>query len=280
MGLLAVSCGAAPAGKPTRTADPERPSQGNTPPPSPTASSTAASSAPGGWSPLQSPTAAPRKSSTDKLTSCVEAMRSGDEMPGGADAATYADAFADEQEGRLDQARKGYLQIISQFPGSPYVPLAYLAFAELFAVEGEKDPSRREFAYQAFEKVIEYPPERNPSHSYALLRASEVRRASDPAEALDLGRKAILSSSMPLQRCGPLIRERALAQVIDAYASVGSGAKAVNFFRPLVVDENELVVHIDRLANRYGKGSEACRAVSALPAPLRQPLMDRHCSPR
>jgi hypothetical protein len=46
------------------------------------------------------------------------------------------------------------------------------------------------------------------------------------------------------------------------------------------MDENELVVHIDRLAGRYGKGPEACRAVSALPAPLRQPLVDRHCASR
>jgi hypothetical protein len=179
-------------------------------------------------------------------------------------------------------SRKG-AWIISDFPQSLHVPLAYLAFAEIFAMEGEKDPSRREFAYQAFEKVIEYPPERNPSHAYALLRAGEVRRASDPTRALDLGRKAILSSLVPSQRCGPLIRERALGWVIDVYAEVGSGVHAVNFVRQLVLDENELALHIERLAARHeatGNRPEACRAVSALPAPFRQPLVDRHCAPR
>lgn len=208
-------------------------------------------------------------------------MRSGDEMPDGADAATYADAFANEQEGRLDQARKGYLQLISQFPQSPYLPLAYLAFGELFAAEGEKDPSRLEFAHQAFQKVIEYHPDRTSSYSYALLRAGEVRRASAPTEALDLGRKAILSSRVPSQRCGPLIRERALGWVIDLYAEVGSGIHAANFFRQLALDENELASHIERLAERQeatGNRPEACRAIASLPASLRQPLMDRHCA--
>jgi len=63
-----------------------------------------------------------------------------------------------ERDGDVSNARRDYFMLIQQRPASPLVPLAYLAFADLFFDEAKGDPSKWELAAQAYMKVISYPP--------------------------------------------------------------------------------------------------------------------------
>ena len=80
-----------------------------------------------------------------------------------------------EREGDVSNARRAYFTLIQQRPASPFVPLAYLAFADLFFDEAKGDPTKWELAAQAYEKVVSYPPPQNRAYGYAWYRLAHVR---------------------------------------------------------------------------------------------------------
>jgi TolA-binding protein len=90
------------------------------------------------------------------------------------DEVLYDLAFEHEQAGNLDSARKTYFTLIQSRPGSKYVPLAYLSFAEMFYAEGAQDPSKWAIAQQAYEKVVSYPPPDNHAYGYAWFKLAHV----------------------------------------------------------------------------------------------------------
>jgi TolA-binding protein len=90
------------------------------------------------------------------------------------DEARYFLAYERERGGDLAGARKGYLELIVQNPSSKLVPLAYLAFAEMFFAEGAADTSKWELAKQAYLKVVTTPPPGNAAYPYAWYRLGLV----------------------------------------------------------------------------------------------------------
>jgi tetratricopeptide (TPR) repeat protein len=108
------------------------------------------------------------------------------------DEATYFLAYERERAGDLAGARRGYLDLITKSPNSRYVPMAYLAFGELFAAEALDDPSKWELAKQAFLKVLTTPPPNNAVYGYAWYRLGYVLvNAGDRDGALHALDKAI-----------------------------------------------------------------------------------------
>jgi tetratricopeptide (TPR) repeat protein len=86
----------------------------------------------------------------------------------------YYLAYGYEQAADTANARRVYLQLITRKPNSKYVPYAYLSFGELFFLEGKADPSKWEFARQAYERVVASPPPGNRVYAYAWYKLGLV----------------------------------------------------------------------------------------------------------
>lgn len=94
--------------------------------------------------------------------------------PGCTDEVVYELAYAHEKLGQVDHARRTYLTLLTDHAESPYVPLGYLAFGELFVREAEHEPAKWMLAQQSFEEVLKYPWPGNVVFGYALLRLGNV----------------------------------------------------------------------------------------------------------
>jgi hypothetical protein len=234
-----------------------------------------------GWASYEPP-GKRRKKRGDSFEDCVAGMREGAWIGDDPAAPTYQEALEDERAGKPDLARRGYLQLIQRFPASPYVPLAYLAFGELFAEEAPRDPSKWALVQQTYQKVIEYPGADSGVFAFGQLRLGQAyHQQNEDAKALDLSRQAVISARDARQQCGAQIRSKAVEQAVEAYAGAGQPARALAFFRALVPDEDSLAVAIGMLAEHYGergRRADSCRVVSALPAPQKSGLVMTFCA--
>jgi tetratricopeptide (TPR) repeat protein len=73
------------------------------------------------------------------------------------DEAYYYLALEYELAGDLNNARKSYYELIKSAPSSKYVPYAYFAFGEIFFHDAKSDPSKYDFAKQAYQEVMKFP---------------------------------------------------------------------------------------------------------------------------
>jgi hypothetical protein len=170
-----------------------------------------------GWASYEPP-GKRRKKRGDSFEDCVAEMREGAWLGGDPAAQTYQEALEDERAGKLDLARRGYLHVIQRFPASPYVPLTYLAFGELFAAEAPGDPSKWALVQQTYQKVIEYPAMGSGVFAFGQLRLAQAyREQNQDAKALDLSRRAALSARDASQQCGAQIQ----AQAAGVHAGAG-----------------------------------------------------------
>jgi tetratricopeptide (TPR) repeat protein len=115
------------------------------------------------------------------------------------DEATYYLAYEHEQAGDEANARRVYFELISKLPNSRFIPRAYLAFGELFAVEAMSDPSKWDLAKQAYTKVVSTPPPANEAYGYAWYRLAYVlMNQGDAARARDAFQKTVdFAASFP-----------------------------------------------------------------------------------
>ncbi len=145
----------------------------------------------------------------------------------------FQDANVAEGGGRLDEARRGYFEIIKQYPQSPLVPYAYLAFGDIFLREAEGDPSKLPLARQAYQKVVAYPPLENLAYAYAWERlAATDTRANDFPKSLDDAKRAIEAiTQTPTSPLAEGVALSARVTLVDSYATAGEPAKAPQFFR-------------------------------------------------
>jgi TolA-binding protein len=130
---------------------------------------------------------------------------------GCADALLYYAALGYERAGKLDDARKVYLELLQGWPQSRFIPLAYLAFGELFLEEGQRNPAKLDLAGQSYAEVVKYPPEGNPVHGYGEYRLGQVYvQQGDGAQGLaHLQRAAALAQASGDTVLGALV-EKAL----------------------------------------------------------------------
>jgi len=103
----------------------------------------------------------------------------------------YYLALAYERAGALDFARKAYYELIQKAPKSPKIPLAYLAFGELFFEEAKTDPSKWALAQAAHGEVVKYPPPKNRGACFARVRLGQIfEQTGDRPKALAEYQKA------------------------------------------------------------------------------------------
>jgi tetratricopeptide (TPR) repeat protein len=130
------------------------------------------------------------------------------------DEARYFLAYEREQARDLAGARRAYLDLITQSPSSRYVPLAYLAFGEMFFSEAADDPSKWEIAKQAYRKVLDAPPPANEAYAYAWYRLGYVLvNQGDRDGALHALEKAVeAATAFPQVPGAAALREEAEGQ--------------------------------------------------------------------
>jgi tetratricopeptide (TPR) repeat protein len=207
--------------------------------------------------PAATPATAPIESD---IVTCAAALREAREVTAGdAERTSYEAALAAERADDWVSARKSYFELITKYPRSELVPLAYLAFAELFARETERDSTKLDLAKAAYDQVVRYPPPKNTAYAYSLLREADVE--PDPQHALAGFSKAIdATTRYPALPCAKLVRARAVAGSIRTYTEVGRPDRAAAFFRAKL-EPAEVESAIAMLADEYvriGKMSEAC----------------------
>jgi TolA-binding protein len=218
------------------------------------------------------------------LDACLPELRQGRHLPeaakAGPDATEFAAALASERDGKVDAARKGYLQVIMKWPKSPYIPLAYLAFGELFLRESDKDPSKLDLARQSYLEVLKFGPGERAGMLLATYRLGEVeQRAKEPAKAMAMLKRAIdTAAQWPDTLCAGPIDARARTGMVSAYAEAGRSERAYDFFRRLGgTDEPQAFGMVVSLAEVLVSKQMADEALAALGAASSQKVWREDC---
>jgi tetratricopeptide (TPR) repeat protein len=199
------------------------------------------------------------------LSACIDQLRTApgfSSPPQQSD--DYAEALAFERQGDLKSARLAYFKIIQHAPQSPYVPLVYLAFAELFYGEALTDPSKWELAKQAYREVSKYPPPGNPAYAYSLLRLAQIEQTQGAFSHALLGfvkvAEAVRTRSDAV--CGAELELSARDGAVRTFAQAGAPDKAWSLFRRHGGDQAELwLAELGDEYLRLGKAADACTAL-------------------
>jgi hypothetical protein len=99
--------------------------------------------------------------------------------------------------------RVAYYQLIQKAPRSPYIPLAYLAFGELFFHEGQSDPSKWTLAAMAYQQVLKYPAPSNRVFLVGMYRLVQARAfvGQESDSRLAFQRALAVAADYPQQVC-------------------------------------------------------------------------------
>lgn len=208
--------------------------------------------------------APPSRASPD-LDECADRIQNGEGLPAsGSDRALYEKALATQRAGNLADARRNYFELIQQTPGSRFIPLAYLAFGDLFRERAKKEPAIASLALQAYRKVTSFPPPANTAYAYALLRMAETQAEAAPKPALEAylrAAKAAVDSP-----CPDALGQAARAGMVQAYVHVGRPERAWALFRRAAPDDRTAADQLATLADKYnaaGRAADGCKAVRA-----------------
>lgn len=214
------------------------------------------------------------------LEACVLGLRDADDAGRTEGRSLYDDGLSAERAGDFMTARKRYFELIQSAPSSSLVPLAYLAFAELFRVEAESDPSKLPLASAAYREVVRYPPPGNAAYAYAWLRSGDVRTTDDATSALNDYKKALEAGAQhPGAPCAAHVAADATQKLVTVYADVGQPSKAHAFFRAVAGDAAapSMVETLVETYRRQHKHSEACAAARATSSPRLDELARSVC---
>lgn len=179
----------------------------------------------------------------------------------------YERALAAEERGSWVEARKEYFQLVQSHPTSRLVPLAYLAFGEMFADEAAGDPAKWDLARASYQEVMKYPAPVNIAHAYAAARVGDSDRGRDDQRALASYKTAIESAARyPELPCAAAVRQRAESGLVQAFAEVGAPGRAWAFLRSTTGEARaqQLVTDLVALYLKAGKQPAACAAASAM----------------
>ncbi len=173
---------------------------------------------------------------------------------GSLDEVLYYLAYEYEQSNDLVNARRVYYDLIKQKPNSKYIPNAYLAFGELFFNEAQGDPSKWDFAAQAYTEVIKFPPQTSKVYGYAWYKLAYVFwNKGELDKALNAFKKTIDFGTTFAQYPGASsLADSARRDVIPVYALKGDPAAAYNFFHNISNGSNDLTFKMmDDLGQSY-----------------------------
>jgi len=171
------------------------------------------------------------------------------------DQALFYLGFALQDANRHDDALRVYRTMIQRFPQSPYVPNAYLSFAEHFFDTGDMAAAR-----QFYERVLAIQDENNQVYGYALYKMAWVLyNLNDYEGALQKFFEVITYGQQHPQ--APSVRSlltNARMELVTVYAQVYGNAahplnttNAMNTFRRYALDENNAFDMFEKLAELY-----------------------------
>jgi len=202
------------------------------------------------------------------------------------DEVLYYLAYEHEQAQNQEEARRVYLQLISDTPLSRYIPHAYLAFGELFFAEGQTDPAKFELARQSYAKVLEYPEAQNKVFGYALYKLGYVHwnlgERENLGKALDFFKKTIEYAGRHAGEPGVVsLAKNARKDIVPVYALVGKPGEAFGFFKPLSGDKSPDAVTyemMDNLGLNYLDTGHYAEAITLYEDLLRRDKGDQSCT--
>jgi len=210
------------------------------------------------------------------VATCVAALREGRGLDLSGEnpeaQALYDEGMRHERAGRVVDARKVYYELIQKHPKSRSIPLAYVAFGEIFFDEAKADPSRYPLAIAAYQETCKYPPPANTVYQLARLRLGEINLATGHyPRALSEQKKTIeYARQYADDRCAAPLAEAARADLIRTYAKAGRPERAYSFFKSLTNpgDVPQLSAMMVDLAEEFRKNGGHERAAICLLAAL------------
>ncbi len=173
------------------------------------------------------------------------------------DQVLFALAFSVEELGERDSARQVYFRLINNHPNSPYVPHAYLSFAEYYFARGDMGD-----ALQFYNKVLEYPPENNAVYGFALYKSAwahfNVQAFKDSLRTFV--QVIEFATANPDANDATNLARQSRREMVMPYAMFGRPSQALGFFRRYA-GSNELALDVfESLGELYvdtGKWNEA-----------------------
>ncbi len=198
------------------------------------------------------------------------------------DRALFYLAFAYQDGNDFNNARTVYRTLIQRFPQSPFVPNAYLSFAEYFFEQGEMENAR-----QFYERVLSVQSEENQVYGYALYKMAWVLynlqdfegSLNKFYEVIDYGRAHPNAGSVT-----SLLRN-ARMELVTVYGAVyGTAARPLNVanafttFQRYAADEDNAYSMFEKLAELYQDAGQWPNAVASYHALMeRRANSDRFC---
>ena len=164
------------------------------------------------------------------------------------DRVLFSLAFGLEELRQQDRARQVYHRLIKGYPQSRFIPNAYLSFAEFYFNEGEMAASLR-----FYDKVTEFPPERNPVYGYALYKSAwahyNTENFRDSLQAFV--RTVEFATANPEATDAANLARQARRELVMPYAMVGSPNRALEFFRRYAQTDEQAASMLESLAELY-----------------------------
>lgn len=175
-------------------------------------------------------------------------------------------AFGLDQMGDVENARQVYRRLIKDFPESRFIPSAYLSFAEYYFAQSEASA-----ALQFYNKVLEYPPARNPVYGYALYKTAWVHyNLQDFRASLQAFVETIEFAEQNKDATDAVnLARQARREMVLPYSRVGSPSKALAFFKRYSTSEDQAYGMYENLADLYfdtGRWEEAIASYHRLMA--------------
>lgn len=190
------------------------------------------------------------------------------------DRALFYLAFAYQDANNFNEARTVYRTLIQRFPNSPFVPNAYLSFAEYFFEQGEMENAR-----QFYERVLAVQDESNQVYGYALYKMAWVLYNLQDHEGslqrffevIEYGRNHPNAPSVT-----PLLRN-ARMELVSVYGQVyGTSQRplnptnALNTFRRYAADEENAYQMFEKLAELYHDAGQWPNSIATYHALMEQ----------
>lgn len=164
------------------------------------------------------------------------------------DEVLFSLAFGLEEIREHDRARQVYHRLIKGFPQSRFIPHAYLSFAEFYFNEGEMRA-----ALQFYEKVTDFPPERNPVYGYALYKSAWAHYNNENFRgALQSFVETVeFATANPEATDAANLARQSRRELVLPYAMVGTPTRALDFFRRYTTSEEQALEVLESLAELY-----------------------------
>ena len=164
------------------------------------------------------------------------------------DEVLFSLAFGLEELRQQDRARQVYHRLIKGYPQSRFIPHAYLSFAEYYFSESDMRAALR-----FYDKVTDFPPERNPVYGYALYKSAWAHyNEEDFQGALRSFVQTIeFATANPDATDATNLARQARRELVLPYAMVGRPGQALEFFRRYATNNEQALEMLESLAELY-----------------------------